>query len=144
MRPVHVGRLLLGLGLLVGLAASVGLLVGFEPSRLPPALLDLAAYKLTYLAALGLLAGGAMVARHARRADAPEPTARRVERAGGVLDGHREARPPGDAARLPGDDGARPAGSPNDRRAPAPARVSPTPAARERSPADVSGRADRP
>jgi hypothetical protein len=75
MRPAHVGRLLLALGLLVGTAASVGLLVGFEPSRLPPALLDLAAYKLTFAAALGLLAGGATFLRYARRSAAREAEA---------------------------------------------------------------------
>ena len=58
------------LGLLVGAAAAVGIVVGFEPSRLPAALLDLAAYKLTFLAAFGLIAAGAVLARHARRADA--------------------------------------------------------------------------
>jgi hypothetical protein len=67
MRVVLVGRLLLALGLLVGLVASIGLLVGFEPAKLPPALLNLAAYKLTYLAALALLAVGAMFRRLGRR-----------------------------------------------------------------------------
>ena len=67
MRPAHVGRLLLTLGVLVGVAASVGLLVGFEPARLPRTLINLAAYKLTFIAALGLLAGGAMFLRLARR-----------------------------------------------------------------------------
>jgi hypothetical protein len=69
MRPAHIGRLLLTLGVLVGVAASVGLLVGFEPARLPPALLNVAAYKLTFIAALGLLAGGAMFLRFARRTE---------------------------------------------------------------------------
>jgi hypothetical protein len=58
---------LLGLGLVVGIAAGVGLLIGFEPSRLPPALLNIAAYKLTALAAAGLLFAGAIVLRYARR-----------------------------------------------------------------------------
>lgn len=57
----------MGIGLLVGAAASFGLLVGFEPSRLPAVLLDAAAYKLTFLASLGLLAAGAVAARYARR-----------------------------------------------------------------------------
>lgn len=68
MRPAHVGRLLLALGLLVGAAAGAGLVVGFEPSRLPPALLDIAAYKLTFVAALGLIVAGALFLRRARRA----------------------------------------------------------------------------
>lgn len=45
----------------------MGLLMGFEPSRLPAALLDLAAYKLTFVASLALLAAGAIITRHARR-----------------------------------------------------------------------------
>ncbi|MDF1501349.1 hypothetical protein [Roseisolibacter sp. H3M3-2] len=67
MRTAHIGRLLLLIGLLVGAAASVGLLVGFEPARLPPTLLNVAAYKLTFIAALGLLAGGAVFLRLSRR-----------------------------------------------------------------------------
>ena len=62
-----IGRLLLALGLLVGLVASVGLLIGFQPSRLPPALLDLAAFRLAFAAALALLAAGAMLKRHGQR-----------------------------------------------------------------------------
>jgi hypothetical protein len=70
-----VGHLLLALGLLVGAAAGIGLLIGFEPARLPPALLNVAAYKLTFLAALGLFAGGAVCLRYARRREtyAPPP-----------------------------------------------------------------------
>ena len=67
MRAARAGHLLLTLGLLVGAAAGGGLLVGFEPARLPPALLDIVAYKLTFGAALGLFAAGAMFLRHARR-----------------------------------------------------------------------------
>lgn len=58
---------LLTLGVLVGVSAGVGLLVGFEPARLPAALLNIAAYKLTFIAAFGLLAGGAVLGRYARR-----------------------------------------------------------------------------
>lgn len=68
MRPTRLGALLLGLGVLVGVLAALGLLVGFEPARLPAALLNVAAYKLTFLAAFGLLAAGAVVQRHAHRA----------------------------------------------------------------------------
>jgi len=57
------------LGLFVGGAASMGLLIGFEPARLPAALLNVAAYKLTFLASLGLLAAGAVLARYARRVE---------------------------------------------------------------------------
>lgn len=68
MRSTRLGALLLGLGVLVGMLAALGLLVGFEPARLPAALLNVAAYKLTFLAAFGLLAAGAVVQRHAHRA----------------------------------------------------------------------------
>ena len=68
MRAAHLGRFLLGLGLAVGVLATVALALGFEPARLPAALLNIAAYKLTFLAAFGLLAAGAVVQRYARRA----------------------------------------------------------------------------
>lgn len=61
------GSLLLGLGLFVGVAAGIGLLLGFEPARLPAALLNIAAYKLTFVAAGGLLGAGAILVRYARR-----------------------------------------------------------------------------
>ena len=77
MSAARVGRLLLALGLLVGCAASVGLLIGFEPARLPPALLNIAAYKLTFISALGLLAAGAVSLRYARRAEAAAVPPRR-------------------------------------------------------------------
>ncbi len=69
MQARHLSSALLTLGVLVGVAAAEGLLVGFEPARLPAALLNIAAYKLTFLAAFGLLAAGAVVARYSRRAD---------------------------------------------------------------------------
>jgi len=73
VRTATIGRILLGLGALVGIAASVGLLIGFEPARLPAALLNIAAYKLTALAAVGLLAGGAVILRRAGREQSGEP-----------------------------------------------------------------------
>jgi hypothetical protein len=42
------------------------LLVGFEPARLPRELLNIAAYKLTFLAAGGLLVAGAVALRRER------------------------------------------------------------------------------
>lgn len=66
MRADRIARLLLGLGLVVGAAAGLGLLVGFEPAQLPRALLNIAAYKLTFLAAGGLIAAGALLRRYAR------------------------------------------------------------------------------
>ena len=67
MRAARIGPVLLALGLLVGVAAGVGLLVGFEPARLPRELLNIAAYKLTFLAAGGLLVAGALALRYDRR-----------------------------------------------------------------------------
>jgi hypothetical protein len=80
MRARHLGTAFLALGVLVGTAAGVGLLVGFEPARLPAALLNIAAYKLTFLAALGLLAAGAVLARHARRGEARAASAAAARR----------------------------------------------------------------
>ena len=68
MRGSRLGDLLLGAGAVVGVAAVVGMVIGFEPSQLPPALLNIAAYKLTIGAAIGLLAAGAAVRRYAKRA----------------------------------------------------------------------------
>ena len=67
MRIERAGGLLLGLGLVVGAAAGIGLLLGFEPAQLPRELLNIAAYKLTFLAAGGLLLGGALLLRYGRR-----------------------------------------------------------------------------
>ena len=67
MRAARIGAFLLALGLVVGVAAGVGLLLGFEPARLPRELLNIAAYKLTFLAAGGLLAAGALALRYERR-----------------------------------------------------------------------------
>lgn len=85
----RIGRLLLGLGVVIGGAAGVGLLAGFEPARLPPALLNVAVYKLLFAAALAILAAGAVVLRHAgRRA--------------GLLEGRaRDARPIAPTSRVP-------------------------------------------
>jgi hypothetical protein len=69
MRIRPLGTVLLALGLVVGIAACVGLLVGFEPARLPRALLNIAAYKLTFIAALGLMVAGSVLVRAARRDD---------------------------------------------------------------------------
>lgn len=76
MRAGRIGSVLLALGALVGAAAGVGLLVGFEPARLPAALLNIAAYKLTFLASAGLLAAGALVFRYTRRENAGDTTSR--------------------------------------------------------------------
>ena len=89
MRVPRIGEVLLTVGAGVGLAAVVGLVVGFEPSKLPAPLLNVAAYKLTFAAAAGLLAAGAVVQRYARREDrehsadtAGSPTATKPEMLG--------------------------------------------------------------
>ena len=69
MRASRLGGFLLGVGAAVGVLAVIGLATGFEPSRLPPALLDIAAYKLTFLAAAGLLVAGAVILRRSRRSE---------------------------------------------------------------------------
>jgi hypothetical protein len=69
MRSSRFGGLLLGIGAVVGVAAVVGLVTGFEPSRLPAAMLDLAVYKLTFVAAAGLLVAGAVLRRYGLRGD---------------------------------------------------------------------------
>ena len=66
MRTSRIGQLLLVVGGAVGVAAVVGLVLGFEPAKLPAALLNIAMYKLTFAAAAGLLAAGAIVRRYAR------------------------------------------------------------------------------
>ena len=63
------GQLLLVIGGVVGVAAVVGLVVGFEPASLPPSLINIAVYKLTFVAAAGLLGAGATVRRYARRGE---------------------------------------------------------------------------
>jgi hypothetical protein len=66
MRTSRFGQLLLVVGGSVGVAAVVGLVLGFQPARLPDALLNVAVYKLTFAAAAGQLAAGANVDRYAR------------------------------------------------------------------------------
>ena len=67
MKPGRFGGLLLATGAAVGIGAVIGLVLGFEPSRLPAALIDIAAYKLMFAAAAGLLVAGASVRRYAGR-----------------------------------------------------------------------------
>lgn len=71
MRLDRVGGVLLVTGAIVGVVAVVGIAVGFEPSQLPPKLLDIAAYKLTFGAAAALLAIGAIVRRHGLISSSP-------------------------------------------------------------------------
>jgi hypothetical protein len=66
MRLARAGTLLRLLGLFVGLAAASGLLLGFDVSRISPFLIRVAIYKLAFIVALALLAGGAVIGRRAR------------------------------------------------------------------------------
>jgi len=79
MKTSRFGGLLLATGAAVGVAAVIGLVTGFEPSRLPAALIDIAVYKLTFVAAAGLLAAGAVIRRRGRRDDADGKEARQLE-----------------------------------------------------------------
>jgi hypothetical protein len=76
MRTNRFGTFLLAIGAAVGVAAVVGLVVGFEPARLPPTVLNIAAFKLTFAAAVALLATGAIVLRRGKRDSAPDSSPR--------------------------------------------------------------------
>jgi hypothetical protein len=58
----RLGDILLGLGLVVGVGAVVGYELDIIPT-LPPAVLKLVIYKLTFIGGLGLLVAGALVRR---------------------------------------------------------------------------------
>ncbi|MEO8561297.1 MAG: hypothetical protein ABI601_04430 [bacterium] len=66
MRRPRIPSFLLATGLLVGGAAALALLVGFDPSRLPATLVKIALFKLMFIAAAGLLVAGAYLGRRAR------------------------------------------------------------------------------
>jgi hypothetical protein len=70
MRATHAGMLLRVLGLAVAVAAGAAFLLGLDTSRLSPFLIRVAIYKLAFIAALVLLAAGAMIGRRARAQDA--------------------------------------------------------------------------
>ena len=103
-RPMRTSRfadLLLLIGAAVGVAAIIGLVIGFEPAKLPDALVNIAVYKLTFVAAGGLLTAGAIVRRYVRRSeDRPsnardEGPAEPPERALGVGAGVADVSPEG-------------------------------------------------
>jgi hypothetical protein len=68
--------LLLGLGAAIGGVGAIGLAVGFEPSRLPSALIDISVYKLVFIAAAAVLGSGAVVMRAERRYRAADESKR--------------------------------------------------------------------
>lgn len=67
MRASRLSTVLLVTGLLLGVAAVIALLLGADPTALPPFLVRVALYKLTFIAVAGLLAAGAFVGRWVRR-----------------------------------------------------------------------------
>ncbi len=66
MKRSTIASLLLACGLLVGLGAAAALLLGVDPTRLPPFLVKVALIKLTFIAAAGLLVAGAVIGRRVR------------------------------------------------------------------------------
>ncbi len=73
MRIATMGMLLRVGGLLVGIVAVVGLAMGADVVHLPPWLVKIAIYKLTFIAAIALLVAGAMVGRRARESGSRTP-----------------------------------------------------------------------
>jgi hypothetical protein len=66
MRLSTVSRLVIILGVLVGGAAGLALVFGMGLDRIPPWMITIGLYKLTFIAAGGLLVVGAMLGRAAR------------------------------------------------------------------------------
>jgi len=66
MRATRLSTILRALGLTVGLAAGAALLLGFDTTRISPFLIKVAIFKLSFIAALALLAAGAMLGRRAK------------------------------------------------------------------------------
>ena len=64
----RVATVCLAIGGAVAVLGVISLAVGFRPSALPPALLDIAGCKLVFIAAGGLIVTGAMLGRSARHA----------------------------------------------------------------------------
>ena len=62
----RIARVCLALGASVAVLGVLGVALGLRPSALPPALLDIAAFKLVFIAAGGLIIAGAMLGRAAR------------------------------------------------------------------------------
>ena len=61
------GRLLIGLGVAVGVVTGLAITLGWSPSGLPAPLSDISGYKLAFFAALGLIAAGAIIVRQGRQ-----------------------------------------------------------------------------
>lgn len=72
MRLPSLSKALLLLGALVGAAAGLALAFGLRLDQLPPWMITVGMYKLTFLAAAGLLAAGAMLGRAAKNRSGAE------------------------------------------------------------------------
>lgn len=73
MRIATMGVLLRVGGLVLGIVAAVGLAMGADVVHLPPWLVKIAIYKLTFIAAAALLIAGAMVGRRYRESASRTP-----------------------------------------------------------------------
>ncbi len=60
-------NLCMAVGAAVAVLGVIGFTLGFRPSALPSALLDIAVFKLVFIAAGGLVVAGAVLGRSARR-----------------------------------------------------------------------------
>jgi hypothetical protein len=67
MGDSRIGKLMMAMGGTLGVGAGLALILGLKPSRLPPALLDIAAYKLIFISVAVLMAAGAAIRRYARQ-----------------------------------------------------------------------------
>ena len=76
MLESRVSRILLGLGAVVGVLGATVLALEMQPLlNFPDWIVRVAMIKLTFVASAGLLAGGALVGRHARHRALSEPNA---------------------------------------------------------------------
>ena len=67
MRFTTLSKALLILGALVGTLAGLAMVLGLRLDQLPPWMITVGMYKLTFMAAAGLFVAGALIGRAARR-----------------------------------------------------------------------------
>lgn len=72
MRRRTLSNILLSSGAILGVVTTLGWMIGYDPTPLSPALVTIALYKLTYIAAGGMLVAGALSGRWARREEASQ------------------------------------------------------------------------
>jgi hypothetical protein len=92
MRASTIAKSLLVVGLAVGTIAALALALGLEVDRIPSWMITVGMYKLTFIAAGGLLVAGALMGRatRERRLRDGSRDAERHLGAGADLDGGRE------------------------------------------------------